>query len=237
MKCFIATPIGSPNSEIRRKAEGVINSVLKPILLEMEFEVFVPQEMPDSGSITKTVLQHILNDDLVIANLTELNANVVYELATRHAARKPVVCIAERGTQLPFDFAPERVLFYQNDMLGVNILKKDIKPFIDFALQEKDENRSNPIYDAKKNFVIRDIIASDKSVACMIEVLSECISKLRNAGFAVDTPKQTYRKQRVDGTTTFYICTQQEAERFGLEERGYQLINRNNTLLSGITRE
>ena len=39
-----------------------------------------------------------------------------------------------------------------------------------------------------------------------------------------DNSLNTYRKTRPDGTTTYYICTQNEAERVGLSDRGYKLI-------------
>ena len=35
--------------------------------------------------------QHVVNEAFVVADLTERNPNVVYELAIRHALRKPLV--------------------------------------------------------------------------------------------------------------------------------------------------
>lgn len=235
-KCFIITPIGSPESEIRRKADGVINSVLKPILKELNFKIYVPQEMSNPGSITQSVIKHILYDELVIANLTGLNANVMYELATRHAALKPVVCIAEYGTILPFDIASERTLFYKDDMLGAECLKEEIIPFIKLALNEKQI--SNPIYDAKRDFVMREIITSDKDqyLVNKLDILSDAVSEIKKAQaikqiyfepYSQKLIKQTYRKVRPDKSTTYYICSQQEADILGLKERNYQLINAN----------
>lgn len=233
-RCFIITPIGAPESSIRRKADGVINSVLEPQLRKMGFEVFIPQRMPNPGSINKSVLEHILSDELVIANLTSLNANVMYELATRHATGKPVVCIAELDTKLPFDIASERTLFYKDDMLGVDLLKKEIPLFIESALEESDI--SNPIYDAKKDFAMKDIITNDKDqyLVDKIDSLSDIINELKiSSRYKSQAPKQTYKKSRRDKSTTYYICTEQEAETFCLKERGYKLINSYNYSLNG----
>ncbi|MBI2183677.1 MAG: hypothetical protein HYU39_01830 [Thaumarchaeota archaeon] len=62
------------------------------------------------GIITSQIIDHILNDDLVIADLADRNPNVFYELAIRHAVRKPVIHIIKGDEEIPFDVAGMRTI-------------------------------------------------------------------------------------------------------------------------------
>lgn len=170
-KCFIATPLGAVGSETRKKALGVIDSVLRPILEDdFEYEVIVPHEIDQLGSITEQIIIHLLHDDLVIANLTGLNPNVMYELAVRHAAKKTVLCIAERDTVLPFDIAAERTVFYDDNMAGVNALKQELISKI--AKAEDDTNLDNPIYRAEASFKMQEVTKENTAENYILQELS-----------------------------------------------------------------
>ncbi len=147
-RCFIITQIGNKNDDIRRHVDGIIDAVIKPVI-EDEYEVVVSHQINEIGSINKQIIREIYNDKLVIANLTELNPNVMYELAFRHSVGKPVIVIAEEGTKLPFDVSFERTLFYKNDALGTLELQKDLKKFINNI----DFNKtSSPIHEIIKEY-------------------------------------------------------------------------------------
>lgn len=151
--CFIVTPIGSRNSAIRREIDGLINNVLGPVLNGRGYSYEAAHQISDTGSITRQVIKKILDADLVIANLSDLNPNVMYEIGIRHCARKPIIVIARDGAELPFDLSDERTIYYQNDIAGVEEFKAELDAMIPFA--EKDENPDNPVYRVVDTDLIR----------------------------------------------------------------------------------
>lgn len=178
-RCFFITPIGPADSDVRRATDGIINSVLRPLCDELDFDFFVAHEIAAPGSIANQVIQHLVEDELVIANLSGLNPNVMYELAVRHAKRLPVVIIADEKTSLPFDVSDQRTLFFKNDMAGVIELSKSLAIAVDAALS--GEVPDNPIYRVVKNIEIQDnpaVPETTKFLARKLEIIEEQLSHL-----------------------------------------------------------
>ncbi|CDS92721.1 conserved hypothetical protein [Sphingobacterium sp. PM2-P1-29] len=170
-ECFIITPIGSIGSEVFNKTEGLINSVLKPVLEKFNFKPVPAHHISESGSINKQIIEKIVNCELVIANLTTINPNVMYELAIRHSFGKKVITMAEHGTKLPFDIVDQRTIFYEDSMMGVEQVKPILEKAIGVCLhgKNKDETISNPIYDAIYQFAaIKNLPIEQQSGFAMI---------------------------------------------------------------------
>ena len=70
------------------------------------------------GEITDRIFQHLRDDDLGIADVSDGNANVMYELGLRHTTGKLTVQIGERG-RLPFDIIAIRTIFFNRTVTGL----------------------------------------------------------------------------------------------------------------------
>ena len=125
--CFIIAPIGEAKSETRKRSDQILKYVIGPAAKECGYEPIRADQMSEPGLITSQVIQHIVDDPLVIADLTDRNPNVFYELAIRHAIKKPLVQIIRRGDQIPFDVAGTRtIMIDHNDLDSVEEAKKQI---------------------------------------------------------------------------------------------------------------
>jgi len=138
--------------------------------------VVAPHEIAEAGSIPRQVIQRLLEAELVVADLTGLNANVMYELAVRHAKGRSVVPIAEKGTDLPLDVTTERTIPYEDSMHGLNELKPKLEDAARAALE--DEEPDNPIRRAQQDFQIREAIAGDEEMEYVIDRLDSIEAKL-----------------------------------------------------------
>jgi hypothetical protein len=112
-RCFVVSAFGANVDEQRRHKQVLRHLVQK--VLGTRFRVVRADEIDDEGLITNQIIEHLIDDDLVIADLTGLNPNVFYEVAVRHAARKPIVHLITQGQEIPFDIANMRAVQYALD--------------------------------------------------------------------------------------------------------------------------
>jgi hypothetical protein len=83
--------------------------------------------MSEPGLITSQVIQRIVDDPLVVADLTESNPNVFYEMALRHAVKKPLVQLIAKGERIPFDVANMRTIIVDHrDLDSVEATKQEM---------------------------------------------------------------------------------------------------------------
>jgi len=89
-----------------------------------------------SGSITDSIVRHLATADVVIVDITGWNPNVFLELGIRYALRNKItIILAQGGTELPFDIAGYRAIFYQR--FAPSDARKTISEFITFGFSDK----------------------------------------------------------------------------------------------------
>jgi hypothetical protein len=147
--CFVIAPIGDPGSPTRKRSDQVLKYIIKPSVMECGYsEPLRADNMDNPGIITSQVIQRITVCSLVVADLSERNPNVFYELAIRHAIRKPLVQMMGRGEVIPFDVSPMRTIMFDiHDLDDVEKAKAEMIGQIN-NLSQHPEDFDTPISQA-----------------------------------------------------------------------------------------
>lgn len=142
-KCFIAYPIGTDDSKVRRNSDFLLQSIIKPAL-ESDFEIQRSDLISSTNKITDEIIGGLTNSELVIVDLSTHNPNVFYELGYRHALERPTITMINKDENIPFDVSAYRTIYYSElyaDVVNAkDQLKETIKTFTD-----NDFNFENPV--------------------------------------------------------------------------------------------
>lgn len=109
--CVVIIPFG-------QGFEAVRNTVIA-LLRRMDVRAITVRDspgIPGSAALLDSVIRMIRKADLIIADITGSNPNVMYEVGFAHALRKPVLLIVGNGQeQVPFDLRGELFFVYEPD--------------------------------------------------------------------------------------------------------------------------
>jgi hypothetical protein len=140
--CFVICPIGEPNTETRQRSDALLKHIITPAVQETGLFALRADNLASPGIITNQVIAHILEDKMVVADLTDHNANVFYELALRQAFRKPVVLLILKDQKLPFDVSGIRTIHYDLTLEGVAEARELVKRQVLTAMSDGYEVQS-----------------------------------------------------------------------------------------------
>ena len=111
--CFIICAIGANGSETREHADDLfeeISAALEPCGVD----AMRGDHNLDTKQVDSDVIERIQNAELCIADLSEDNVNVYYELGRRDETGKPIILVRRRGLPaLPVDIAGRRFIEYE----------------------------------------------------------------------------------------------------------------------------
>jgi hypothetical protein len=143
--CFVIGPIGDPGTTIRKVADQILKHIIEPEVSRAGYDTLRADKIGEPGLVTRQVMTHILAAPLVIADLTGRNPNVYYELAVRHAIRKPLIQLLSGESALPFDIYDTRtIIFDVHDLDSVDEARQSLRTQI-AALGDDPKPLDNPI--------------------------------------------------------------------------------------------
>ncbi|MYV56662.1 hypothetical protein [Streptomyces sp. SID3212] len=141
-RCFVVGPIGdphaahgSPEREAYEHNLGIFEQVIAPACEKYGISAVRADGIAHAGDINEQICRHVVESYLVIADVSQGNPNVMYELGLRHITGKPTIHIGEAG-QLPFDIASIRTIRYQRTRSHLAGARKEIESALEAGLRD-----------------------------------------------------------------------------------------------------
>lgn len=141
-RCFVIGPIGNkfapPGSSGREHYEDalqVYEYVILPACKKHGIEPVRADGIAKSGEITDQIFRHLAEDEVVIADVSGGNPNVMYELGLRHTTGLLTIQIGEYG-QLPFDVTAVRTIQFSRSERGLIDARKALEEALEVGLAE-----------------------------------------------------------------------------------------------------
>lgn len=126
--------------------EPVYEQLIKEPLTDAGYEVTRADSLLNQQSILRDVVRGIADAHLVVADVTGLNENVLYELGLAHALGVRTVMLTQDITELPFDLRPYRANEYSTEFHRAGELRELLRE-VGRAVLEGSADFSNPVQD------------------------------------------------------------------------------------------
>lgn len=135
MRVFVIMPIGdrSLDEQHAEKFACIYDAIHEAVVnfrLEDGLAGSLSCKLASQDTRTGDIIAHILGDiassDIVIADISDNNPNVLYELGVRHSVRDGTIIITQDLAKAPFDLKTLRILPYSYSIAGLQQLRRDL---------------------------------------------------------------------------------------------------------------
>jgi hypothetical protein len=191
-KCYVIMPISKTKSCTGDEWTGIFDYMIKPAVTSSRLGYECERANPRTGAFIKDILEGLNRADVVIADLTDRNPNVCYELGIRHTLKNRTIIIAQNKNDVPSDLQPYWYVIYKKDLSGADEFKRKIREILREMQKEPDKSDS-PVADflQLKNI---DILAYEKSAN--LSRLAALISELSYNMDYIDAIMDTIEKNK-----------------------------------------
>ena len=159
LRCFVIIGYGKKTSYANGKhrildLDQTYKLLIKPVFDELDIECYRAIDKNVNGSIDELMLREILEADIALADISTLNANVMWELGVRHALKKNytvMICEQEQMSSIPFDINHFIVHKYVHSEVGIPYdevarFRGALKQIIEKMLAQDPPDSDSPVF-------------------------------------------------------------------------------------------
>lgn len=118
--CFVLMPFNEAMTQVYEHG-------IKPCVESIGMQCRRADEIYSAQGILGDIWDSIQSAEIVIADLTEKNPNVMYELGLCHTLWKRVILLSQNKDDVPFDLRAWRVIWYDFSFPGAQRLREELQ--------------------------------------------------------------------------------------------------------------
>jgi hypothetical protein len=185
----------------------VIRLAVIPALQSAGWRVADPRETQPGTRFFDEIARAIRSSDLVIAELSRMNQNVLYELGLAHGWGKDTVVLSQRLERIPFDVASRyHVLVYSDEEPSVTAIRGRLEHLfseIERAPRSLADPAIDRIVDLNSTLAV-ELLSEQASAIQLTQYLSSLLSTLNQVS---PLPDATFQEVRT-GSLGAWISTE-----------------------------
>jgi hypothetical protein len=111
-ECFVVMPFSDKDNPGDNRWNDLFDTCIKPAVEGAGLDYSCFRSFNPHGNFMSDIVEHLASAEIVIAVLTELRPNVMYELGVRHALKRKTIMLAEKESAIPSDLSSYITLLY-----------------------------------------------------------------------------------------------------------------------------
>lgn len=179
---FVIMPFSSTRSATQAEWSETYEHIFKPAIEACHYTCSRAQ--PGTGSLISSIIDDLRTARIVLADITDQNPNVFYELGVRHALSKRTIIVSQRGTDMPADLRGYWAVVYGRSPGEVSSFRQDVARVIR-EIEGDPERSDSPVSDTleRDNISVLSVIQKEntKKLTALHTELTGNIAALRGA--------------------------------------------------------
>ncbi|MCG3156770.1 MAG: hypothetical protein DKINENOH_03394 [bacterium] len=167
--CFVLMPF-------RKELDRVYTEAIKSACDKAGFTAVRADDLIGPYNIHRDIIEYIFDSSAIIADLTDSNPNVFYELGVAHAIANKTIMILQEGLKPPFDIHNYRCISYELSETGLTALARRLAEYLQH-LEEWSRRPTNPVQEFKRP----DHFAAPEEVKKLRRALQQKEAQLRTS--------------------------------------------------------
>lgn len=172
--CGLIMPISATASTRTAEHWAKVQKLLHRVIDQAGFEPVNVWVNSSTDRVSERIIGNIFSFPIIVADISDLNPNVMLELGMRLASKKPTIVIVNTGGNIPFDIRDFHALQYPPEMSMLEM--EEFFVSLEASLKEKYAALQAGEYVPFLGSIVVDVLSPEERIVGVNEIMLERLS-------------------------------------------------------------